>query len=34
MLSQLSFQIGEFMHNSEIKPVKEGLGSSLKRKQN
>ena len=30
--SQLRFPIGKFMHNSEINPVREGLGSSLKKK--
>lgn len=34
MPSKLSFPIGELMHNSEIKPVREELCSSLKRKQN
>jgi len=34
MPSQLRFPVGKFIHNNEINPVTEGLGSSLKRKQN
>lgn len=32
--SQWRFAIGKFMHNGEINPLREGRGSSLKRKQN